>query len=43
MYDINTKNVKKGKKFFLFFLIVGIIFMIIIGKVVFSNILKYKT
>lgn len=43
MYDINTKNVKKGKKIFLFFLIVGIIFMIIIGKVVFSNILKYKS
>ena len=43
MYDINTKNVKNGKKIFLFFLIVGIIFMIIIGKVVFSNILKYKS
>lgn len=43
MYDINTENVKKGKKFFLIFIIVGIVFLIIFGAISITSFVKYKS
>jgi len=37
MYDINTKVIKKGYKFFFIFLAAGIIFGVILGAVLISN------
>lgn len=37
MYNINTKNVKKGKRFFLIFFVVGVFFFIIMGGIIISN------
>lgn len=42
MYDINLKNVKKGKKFFLIFFIIGILFFLIFGGIYIFNIIKLK-
>lgn len=43
MYDINIKNVKKGKRFYYMFFLVGLVFMAIIGYVYISSILKLKS
>ena len=43
MYDINLKNVKKGKGFYLIFLIAGILFFVVIGGILITSILKEKT
>lgn len=43
MYDINTKNVKKGKNFFLMFFVVGVFFFIIMGGIIFSNYIKLNS
>ena len=43
MYDINTSNVKKGKKFFLLFLVVGIVFLVIMLAIVISNFTKLNS
>ena len=40
MYDINTKNVKKGKSFYFVFLFLGLLFLIIMGSVLISNYIK---
>ena len=40
MYDINTKNVKKGKSFYFLFLFLGLLFLIIMGSVLISNYIK---
>ena len=40
MYDINTKNVKKGKKFYLIFFLAGLLFFLIIGGIIVSGLLK---
>lgn len=40
MYDINLKNVKKSKNFFRIFLIGGLLFVLILGGIVVSTILK---
>ena len=40
MYDINFKNLKKGRKFGLVFLFVGIIFLVIFGALLFGPIIK---
>ena len=37
MYDINLKVIKKGRKFFSIFLIAGIIFLVILLAILFSN------
>ncbi len=42
MYDIDLTNVKKGKKFFLMFLVVGILFLTIFGSIVISSFVKLK-
>ncbi len=41
MYDINTKNVKKGKNFYYIFLASGLFFLIIIGCIVISDYIKF--
>ena len=43
MYDIDLKNVKKGKRFYLMFLVVGILFLVIFGAVVISSFVKLKS
>ena len=43
MYDINTKYVKKGRNFWLIFLIFGLAFMLIFGSVYISSYLKLKS
>lgn len=43
MYDINTKNVKKGKNIFYIFLLVGFLFFAIIFGVLISSIIKLKS
>lgn len=43
MYDINTKNVKKGKNIFYIFLLLGFIFFIIIFGILISSIIKLKS
>lgn len=40
MFDINLKNVKKGKSFYCIFLIIGIICLLILGGVFISSIIK---
>lgn len=40
MYDINTKNVKKGKNFYFIFLAFGIFFMIVMGWILVSDYIK---
>ena len=37
MYDIDTKNVKKGYKVFTIFLVVGIIFFVVIAAILVFN------
>ena len=43
MYDINLKNVKKSINFYSLFFIVGLIFLIIFGGVILSDIKKEKS
>lgn len=43
MYDIDTSNVKKGIKFFLMFLLVGIFFLGILLAILIMNIINYKS
>ena len=43
MYDINIENVKKGKKFFYIFLLIGILFLVIFGGLSISNIIKLNS
>lgn len=40
MYDINIKNVKKGKNFYLISLLIGLSFFVIVGGVVIFNNIK---
>ena len=42
MYDINLKNVKKGRNIFYIFLAFGVLFLIIIGGVLLSSVNKSK-
>ena len=42
MYDIDTSNVKKGIKFFLMFLFVGVFFLGILLAILIINIINYK-
>lgn len=43
MYNIDTSNVKKGIKFFLMFLLVGIFFLGILLAILIMNIINYKS
>ena len=43
MYDIETGNVKKGIKFFLMFLFVGVFFLGILLAILIMNIINYKS
>lgn len=43
MFDINTKNVKKGKNIFYIFLAVGLLFLIIMGGIFASSIVKLNS
>ena len=43
MYDIDTSNVKKGIKFFLMFLFVGVFFLGILLAILIMNIINYKS
>lgn len=43
MYDISTKNVKKGKKFYFIFLAAGLLFLIVIGGILASSHIKLKS
>ncbi len=43
MYDINTKNLKKGKNVFYGFVAVGLLFLIILGGALFYNYTKLKS
>lgn len=43
MYDINTKNVKKGRRFFYIFFLVGLLFLVIMGWIYISSIIKLKS
>ena len=43
MYDIDVKNVKKGKKFFLLFVVIGIILFIVFGIIGVAGQVKYKS
>lgn len=43
MYDINISNVKKGTKFYLAFLFVGLFFLVIILAIFISDFFKYKS
>jgi len=43
MFDINTKNVKKGKRFFYIFLVAGLLFLFIIGGIYVSSIIKLNS
>jgi hypothetical protein len=43
MYDINTKNVKKGRGFYFLFLLAGLIFLGIIGSVLISSYTKLSS
>lgn len=43
MYDIDTKNVKKGKKFFTAFIVFGLVFLAIFGILSVSSFIKYKS
>lgn len=43
MYDINTKNVKKGKNFYLGFLAIGLLFLILLGGIIISNYAKLNS
>lgn len=43
MYDINLKNVKKGKKFYFIFLSIGLLILIIFGAIIISNYLKLNS
>ena len=43
MYDIDTSNVKKGIKFFLMFLVVGVFFLGILLAILIMNIINYKS
>ena len=43
MYDIDTRNVKKGIKFFLMFLVVGVFFLGILLAILIMNIINYKS
>lgn len=40
MFDINTKNVKKGRRFFYIFLVLGILFLFILGGIFVLSIIK---
>ena len=40
MYDIDTKNVKNGKKFYFIFLAVGVFFLVILGWILISSYIK---
>lgn len=42
MFDISLKNVKKGYKFYLIFLIVGIIIFLVFGFIIFQEVKFYK-
>ena len=43
MYDINTKYVKKGRNFYLIFIIFGLAFMLTFGSAYISSYLKFKS
>lgn len=43
MFDINIKNVKKGKRLFYIFLIAGVLFFILISGILVSNIIKLNS
>lgn len=43
MYDINTKNVKKGRRFFYVFLLIGLLFLLIFGGIFVGSIVKLKS
>lgn len=43
MYDINTKNVKKGKNFYLIFLVIGLLILLIMGGVLISSYIKLNS
>ncbi|MEG1142776.1 MAG: hypothetical protein RSE41_10120 [Clostridia bacterium] len=43
MYDINTKNVKKGKNPYFIFLVAGLLFFVIVSRILVSNHLKLKS
>lgn len=43
MFDINTKNVKKGRRFFYIFLAAGILFLFTFGGIFVSNIVKLNS
>lgn len=43
MFDINTKNVKKGKNIFYIFLAIGLLFLIIMGGIFASSIVKLNS
>lgn len=43
MYDINIKNIKKGKRFYLIFAVVGFIFLAIMGGIYLAGIKKLNS
>lgn len=40
MFDINIDNIKKGKRFFCIFLVIGILFLLIFGGIYVFNVVK---
>lgn len=42
MYDIDTKNVRKGNKFYFIFLAASLLFLVVFGGIFFTNTLKLK-
>ena len=43
MFDINTKNVKKGRSFFYIFLVLGLLFLFILGGIFVFYIIKLNS
>lgn len=43
MYDIDLKNIKKGRKFNFFILLFGLVFLFLIGGIVVNTIIKFNT
>lgn len=43
MYDISIKNVKKGRNFYLIFLLLGLLFLLIICSILTLNFIKLKS
>lgn len=42
MYNINTKNIKKGYNSFLLLLVIGFLFLAVFGRILISNYIKLK-